>query len=51
VEFWARTPAYSPKNSSQEGNAELFSFATFIQEEGELLLLHANGCGAVNWRL
>lgn len=38
VEFWARTPAYTPRNSTPERNAEFFSFSAFGHEEGECLL-------------
>lgn len=33
VEFWARTPAYTPSNASEQ-NAELFSFSTSLQQQG-----------------
>lgn len=34
VEFWARTPAYTPRNSTPERYAEFFSFASFARDEG-----------------
>ncbi|KAL4422517.1 hypothetical protein ABPG75_008714 [Micractinium tetrahymenae] len=36
VEFWARTPAYTPKNSTPERYAEFFSFASFARDEASL---------------
>lgn len=42
VEFWARTPAYTPRNATPERYAEFFSFASFGRDGGGLL---REGCG------
>ncbi|PSC70155.1 concanavalin A-like lectin glucanase [Micractinium conductrix] len=34
VEFWARTPAYTPRNATPERYAEFFSFASFGRDGG-----------------
>ena len=34
VEFWARTPAYTPRNATPETYSEFISFAAYVKEEG-----------------
>lgn len=35
VEFWARTPAYSARNSTPAAFSEFFSFAAYARDESE----------------
>ena len=34
VEFWARTPAFTPRNMTPEPNYEFLSFASYVHQSG-----------------